>query len=218
MTMRPVALLAALSFAPAALAGERAAPSAEHPAASAETAEREWSFSAMASWYVVPHDTDFLMPIVTADRRWLHLEARYNYEARNTASAWIGYNLTAGEELVLELTPMLGGVFGDTHGIAPGYKASLSWRRLVLYSEGEYLIDTDDSANSFFYTWSELTFSPVEIFRFGLVIQRTKAYQTQFEIQRGLLAGISTDRFELTTYLFNLDGDPLFVLAGAVHF
>jgi hypothetical protein len=29
---------------------------------------------------------------------------------------------------------MLGGVFGDTTGIAPGYKGSLNWWKLELYS------------------------------------------------------------------------------------
>ena len=37
---------------------------------------------------------------------------------------------------------MIGGVFGDTTGIAPGYKGSLSWWKLELYSEGEYVFDT----------------------------------------------------------------------------
>ena len=46
---------------------------------------------------------------------------------------------------------MLGGVFGNTTGIAPGYKGSLSWWKLELYSEGEYVFDTGDSSDSFFY-------------------------------------------------------------------
>ena len=39
---------------------------------------------------------------------------------------------------------MLGGVFGDTTGIAPGYKGSLSWWKLELYSEGEYVFDAGE--------------------------------------------------------------------------
>ncbi len=209
----------AVALSPAAVgAQERPAPSAEQPQPEEQTAERAWSFSAAVYGYIVPHDSDFVLPIATADHRGLHLEARYNYEARNTGSAWIGYNFAFGEELTLELTPMLGGVFGNTDGIAPGYKASLGYRKFALYSEGEYLFDTADSANNFFYTWSELTYSPVDAFRFGLVIQRTKAYQTQFEIQRGLLAGFSARLVELTAYVLNLDGDPAFVLAAAVTF
>jgi hypothetical protein len=35
--------------------------------------------------------------------------------------AWIGYKFEAGDKLALEFTPAVGGVFGDTNGIAPGW-------------------------------------------------------------------------------------------------
>ncbi len=109
---------------------------------------------------------------------------------------------------------MLGGVFGDTRGIAPGYKGSLGWWKLELYSEGEYVVDVGDSSGNFFYNWSELTLSPVKWGRFGLVTQRTRAYQTDREIQRGLLLGVSYKHVDLATYLFNLDESHPTVVVG----
>ncbi len=165
-----------------------------------------------------PTTRNYVQPTFTADRGWLHLEARYNYEALDTGSAWVGYNFS-GETLAWEFTPMLGGVFGDTTGIAPGYKGSLGWRKLELYSEGEYVFDTGNSSDSFFYNWSELTLAPVEWFRFGLVTQRTRVYQTDRDIQRGLLAGFSFKKVSLTGYVFNPDDDkPTFVLAVGLTF
>jgi hypothetical protein len=38
---------------------------------------------------------------------------------------------------------MLGGVFGKTNGIAPGYSGTLDWWKLRLYSEGEYVFDAE---------------------------------------------------------------------------
>jgi hypothetical protein len=131
-----------------------------------ETEQRKWSFSASVYTYIVPDDADYAQPTVTADRGWLHLEARYNYEALKTGSAWAGYNFAGGEKLAWELTPMLGGVIGDTTGIAPGYKGSLSWWKLELYSEGN-TSSTPAIPPSFLYNWSELTLAPVEWFRFG---------------------------------------------------
>ena len=43
---------------------------------------------------------------------------------------------------------------GSAKGVAPGYKGSLGWRKLELYSEGEYVFDTGDRSASFFYSWS----------------------------------------------------------------
>jgi len=156
---------------------------------------------------------------MTADRGWLHLEARYNYEDLDTGSAWVGYNLGGGEKLAWEFAPMLGGVFGDTTGIAPGYKGSLSWWKLELYSEGEFVIDPGDSSGNFFYNWSELTLAPWDWFKVGMVTQRTRAYQTDRDIQRGFLVGLSYKELSFTTYVFNPDESrPTVVLAVGVNF
>lgn len=189
------------------------------PSALESEPEKKWSFSASAYAYFVPDSREYVQPTFTADRGWLHLEARYNYEDLETGSAWVGYNFGGGEKLAWEFTPMLGGVFGHTTGIAPGYKGSLSWWKLELYSEGEYVIDPGDSSGNFFYNWSELTLAPVEWFRFGLVTQRTRAYETDREIQRGLLAGFTYKQVDLTTYLFNLDeSKPTIVVALSLDF
>jgi hypothetical protein len=181
--------------------------------------EKAWSFSASGYTYFVPDDSNYLQPTVTADRGWLHLEARYNYEALDTGSAWVGYNFSGGEKLAWVLTPMIGGVFGDTAGIAPGYKGSLSWSKLEFYSEGEWVFDTGSVSDSFFYNWSELTFAPVESFKFGLVTQRTRAYKTDRDIQRGVLVGFSLGKVSLNGYALNPDEDkPTFVLAVGVTF
>jgi hypothetical protein len=179
----------------------------------------QWAFSLTASGYFVPDGRDYAQPTVTADRGWLHLEARFNYEALETGSAWLGYNFSLGDRLVLEATPMLGGVFGNTTGIAPGYTATLSWWKLELYTQGEYVFDTGDSSENFFYTWSELSLAPVAWFRFGLVVQRTKVYQTDLDLQRGLLVGCAWKQVNFTTYVFNPDQDrPLVVVTAGWSF
>jgi len=189
------------------------------PAFAKEADEKTWSFSASAYTYAVPDSRNYVQPTFTADRQGLHLEARYNYEDLDTGSVWVGYNFHFGEKLSLDFTPMLGGVFGDTTGIAPGYRGTMSWWKLILYSEGEYVFDTGDRSASFFYNWSELSFSPVEWFRFGLVAQRTRAYESDRDVQRGFLFGFSYRPADLTTYVFNPDKDkPTVVVAAGVNF
>jgi hypothetical protein len=112
---------------------------------------------------------------------------------------------------------MLGGVFGDTNGIAPGYKASLSWRMLEGYSEGEYVFDLGERTDSFFYNWSELALAPAEWIRGGIVTQRTRAYENDREIQRGLFAGTTYRNLDVTAYVFNPDDStPTVVVAVGV--
>ena len=190
--------------------------------ATATTPEGEndgWSFSASLYTFIVPDDTDYVSPIITADHGYLHLEARYNYEDLSTASAFIGCNFSFGDELSLELTPKIGVVGGQSDGVAPGYHLTVSYRKLELYSEGEYLFNTEESSDSFFYAWTELSYYPVDWFRFGLAVQRTRAYESDLDFQPGVLIGASWKMFDFTTYIFNLGFDePTVVLAMTVSF
>ena len=109
---------------------------------------------------------------------------------------------------------MVGGVFGNTTGVAPGYLFTLSYKKLSLYSEGEFVFDTKHSDSNFFYSWNEFTYSPTDWLRFGLAAQRTRAYQTPLDVQRGFFAGVSYKRVDFTTYVFNAGWtDPTVVLA-----
>jgi hypothetical protein len=154
-----------------------------------------------------------------ADRTWLHLEARYNYENQKTGSVWAGYNFHAGDKLALDFTPMVGGVFGRTTGFAPGYQGTLAYREIELYSQGEYVFDTGERSGSFFYTWSELTYSPAEWMRAGFVLERTKAYKSEFESQPGCLIGFTYNRYDFSVYVFNPGRtDPTVVLAMGLRF
>lgn len=211
------ALTAFLVLLAANAAGQASPDTPQDP--SPESTTNPWSFNASVYTYLIPDSENYANPNFTADRGWLHLEARYNYEAQKAGSLWVGRNFSFGDKLAFEVTPMVGGVFGDLNGIAPGYNLSLSYWKVELSSQTEYVFDLEDRSGNFFYTWSELTVSPVEWFRTGLVVQRTKAYETEFDIQRGLLAGISYKKIDFTGHVFNLGwADPTVVLAVGVNF
>jgi hypothetical protein len=212
------ATLLAATSAFAQTTGSQTATAAPQAAVQGD-AGRPWSFEVLVNTYLVPESSNFAQPIVTADRKWLHLETRYNYEAQKTGSFWAGVNFSGGDTVEWAITPMFGGVVGDTDGVAPGYRGSLTWRKLEFYSEGEWVFDAGDSTESFFYNWSELSWAPVEWFRFGLVTERTRAYQTDRDIQRGLLFGVSYKQLSFTTYVFNPDdAKPTWVLGAGISF
>ena len=212
-----LAALAAHAAAPPATAtGQVASAPAQ---ATGQGAAPTWSVSASVYTYLLPDEGNYAQPTLAADRDALHLEARYNYEALDTASAWAGYNFEGGQAITWAITPMLGGVFGDTTGIAPGYKGSLGWWKLELYSEGEYVFDTGESSDSFFYNWSELSIAPVEWLRAGVVTQRTRAYRSDRDIQRGLLVGVTYRQLDVTAYVLNPDeSTPTAVIALVLGF
>ena len=181
------------------------AAAAQQPAAGAPAAKEPaaWEFNASVYGYFPPDDHHYAQPTVTADRGALHLEVRYNYEGLKAGSAWVGWNVGTGEKLRLDATLMVGGVVGDTRGVAPGYELTLSYGRFELYSEGEYVFDTDDSANDFFYNWAQLGYSPLEWLSVGLASQRTRAYQTSLDVQRGFFVGFKHKSLSLNVFVFN---------------
>lgn len=189
------------------------------PATIAASYETAWSFYASSYSYIVPDGGSYWQPTVTADRGRLHLEARYNYEAFDTGSVWVGCKFSGGERLAWEITPMVAGVFGEVTGVAPGYKGSLTWRKLLFASEGEQVFDTGASSDSFSYTWSELTLGPVEWFRFGLAVQQTYAHETDSGSQGGPLVGFAYKNVDVSAYVFDLNQDKqTFVIAFGLRF
>jgi hypothetical protein len=209
-----------------ALAAARAAaaisPESEHgapaEAAGAGSSSRSWSFGAGAYLYLVEDDS-FLMPILTADRGSLHLEGRYQYEDVDSASVWVGWSFGTGSRLHLEVVPMVGLVLGNTNGVAPGLEATLSWKSLELYSESEYVFDAEGTEGDFFYNWSELTWRALPWLRLGLTGQRTRMYDSELAVDRGLFAAVAFGAVEISLYGFNLDGEnPFAVMALAVEF
>ena len=185
------------------------------PAAGAEPASvpvdapatKAWELSLAVTLYSVPDDRDYVQPTFAADHDWLHLEARYNYEDADTGSLWAGYNFSGGKEFTWQVTPMLGGVFGNTTGVAPGYEVTLNWWKLELCSEGEYVVDLGDESESFFYSWTELSVYPVEWFRVGLVGQRTRLYESGRDFEPGVLAGVSFENVDVTAYVVGVDDE-----------
>jgi hypothetical protein len=60
-------------------------------AGSAPTAQ-VWSCRLNATMNVLPSEPDYLQPTLAADRGSWHLEGRYNYEDRESASAFVGWS------------------------------------------------------------------------------------------------------------------------------
>ncbi len=179
------------------------AAQAQEPAVAAGEKTAAWECTASLYGYFPPEDLHYAQPTVVANHGALHLEARYNYEGLKSGSAWVGWNVGTGEELRLDATLMAGGVVGDTRGVAPGYELTLSYGRFELYSEGEYVFDTDDSADDFFYNWAQLGYSPLEGLTVGLVSQRTRTYHTGLDVQRGFFAGYAWKSLTLSVFVFN---------------
>jgi hypothetical protein len=180
---------------------------------SAETGP-ESSFDATAYYYAMRDQSDFASAVVAYNRDALHLEARYNYEERDAASAFIGWNFAGGGDLSYEVTPIVGLLFGSTHGVIPGVEASVAYGAFDASIEAEYVENTDEHGASYFYTWDELGWTPLHWLRVGLAGQRTRAIESSRELERGLFAQVMASKVHFGVYVFNPDLSSRYVVAA----
>jgi hypothetical protein len=213
--MRPHAALATI----AGLAVCQSLGATETSTPFAKKGDTKWEFSLSTFTFLAQHARDYANPNFTADRDWLHLEGRYNYEELKTGSVWLGWNFSTGKKLQFEVTPMLGGVFGDITGIAPGYTITIRYKPFEFSTQGEYFFDAGTSSGNFFYSWSELSASPADWLRLGIVVERTQASGFSSDVRRGPLVGFKYKEVDLTTYWLAPGSDEAtFVFAVTFNF
>ena len=196
-----------------ALAGVAAAGSALGADAGAQS-EPAWSGAVTGMYYAMRDQPDFGVGVASLDRGPLHLEARYNYEARDSGSAFVGWKFSGGDTVTYELTPIAGGLFGAARGAIPGLEASVAWREFDAYVEAEYVYDLDDSSASYFYSWTELGWKPVEWLRLGVVGQRTHTIDNGRDLQRGIFGQVVVGKATLGVYAFNPDTGSRYVIVS----
>lgn len=157
-------------------------------------------------------------PVYAADRNWLHMEARYNYEAKNTFSGWFGYNFTGGKKLNYIITPMVGGIAGEINGMAPGLEITLNYLGFSFFSESEYVFDFKDNLNNDYFIWTDLGYSPLKWLEIGLSMQRTRYVQTKVELQGGVFVGFTYKWFNLQGYLYKpADGSAYGIISFSAN-
>ena len=194
------------AFAMAAAVGATSALAAEdeHGGRRASPAAKpSWEFAITAYPTIVRGGENYTSAIAVADRGPLHLEARYNYESVGARSAFVGWTLSGGEGLTWEVTPLLGGAWGATQAFVPALEVSVAWKKIDIYVEAEYVDDSQQRTDSYFYAWSELGFRPAEWLRVGIAGQRTKTYSNERDIQRGPFAQITWGAVTIGGYWFN---------------
>jgi len=205
VALLPVALLAS-SVALAQTPGAVAQPPVPSPP--------KWSFNLVATGNFYPNQDDNVQPTLKADRGALHLEGRYNYEDLKSVSGFVGWNYKTGSRLTLALTPMFGAVVGNTDGPVPALEFTLGFGPLELYTESEYVINVDESSDSFYYHWSELSVSATRGLSLGVAIQRSRVVHSSRDLQRGPFAAFTAGRFEGDAYLLNPGSDDHYFIAA----
>lgn len=187
-------------------------PQPHEPAPQRSSPGEAWRYSLTLDGYFTKAGDAYAQPTLTADRKWLHLEGRYNYENFRVGSFWAGYNLAWGNKWHLQVTPMIGAVFGRAQGIAPGCEAEFGWKKLNASISNEYVFDTTSKSGNFYYVWNQVTYQPLKWFRFGYAGQRNRMFfERPLDHHEGFLLGVYHKQYQFTTYVLSPGASDAFV-------
>ena len=187
-----------------------------HAQTTGNSAANKWSGIASIYYYFIPGEKIPPTVTVAADHSSIHIESRYNYEDKNSLSAFVGWNFKKQyNKLDITVTPMAGILVGHTNGILPGLELNATYKRFTLYSENEYMLDFKGKENYFFYSWSELSAQIFKNTQAGVLAQSLRWYKTKFDIQRGIYAEYRIGSFTFDAYYFNLFTNSDFAIISA---
>lgn len=169
----------------------------------AAQADSQPPISGSAQVYVQLAEGEDPLPvgIVGVDARSWHFEGRYNYEDVETASVWLGWNLSYGSTVTLDLTPMAALVVGTVNGVAPGVELTLSWKELTFYDEMELVVPFNGDP-SYFVSWSTTTWRFSDVLQPGFTVQRFRVFEGEREVDWGLALASEFGRFSTGVYAF----------------
>jgi hypothetical protein len=159
--------------------------------------------------------SNLLMPVAHYKSRsnW-YAEARYNYDELNTVSLYAGRTFRVNRGLSYSITPMIGGMTGDANGGSLALNTEFDFRRFNFSSQSQYSVNADSRLNNFFYSWSELSYQPLDWLFAGVSIQNTQVYRVATIHEPGLLLGFSFNEIEIPIYSFNLLDKNRYIMVG----
>ena len=96
----------------------------------------------------------------------------------------------------------------------PGAEISVAYRSVDIYIEAEYVRDLHNQADSYFYSWNELGWRPVEWLRIGLVGQRSHTVQSDRDLQLGVFGQLNLRNFVLGVFAFNPDVSSRYMIVS----
>jgi|SRR6476620_6839219 len=172
----------------------------------ADSSTAPWQFSVSQYYYFDSYDNAFMFTGY-AEHKQLHLEARYNYEDRNTLSVFAGWAFEGGKKIQFNIKPMMGILAGNTKGFAPALETQITYKIFDFYAESEYVINVNgtnekENDNNYFYAWRELAVTSIPCLRTGITGQTTHLWNTKTSVQRGVFAEYSFWKLTTGFYYF----------------
>ena len=165
--------------------------------------------------YVGAGQAGALVPVAhfKTNSNW-YAEARYNYDELNTFSLYAGRTFSGERNLAYSITPMIGGMAGRSRGGSFALNTEFDFRGFNFSSQSQYSINADNRIYNYFFSWSELSYQPLQWLYAGVSLQNTQMYRSLSLNEPGILVGLSYKQWNLPVYSFNPFADERYFVVG----
>ena len=165
--------------------------------------------------YIRSREPFYVSPIVQyqSGSNW-YAEARYNYEDVHTYSLYGGRTFSNERTLSYSITPMAGIMWGKLRGGSAALNASVEYKKFYLSTQSQYSVSTQNLAESFFFSWSEAGYRPLDWLYTGLSLQHTKPRHANALVEPGFFACFSYHQWSVPVYCFLPPRESCFFVVG----
>jgi cell division protein FtsN len=132
-----------------------------------------------------------------------YAEGRYNYEALNSFSFYMGRTFSKESALSYSISPIAGAVMGDYNGGSFGVNISLGYKNFYFFSQPQYTFSLAGAYDNYIYSWTDLTYSPLNWLSVGVSLQHTKPYQAKSYMENGFVVEAAYKKFTFPIYIFS---------------
>jgi hypothetical protein len=109
---------------------------------------------------------------------------------------------------------MAGIMWGRLRGASVALNASLEYRKWYFSTQSQYSVSSRDCMESFFFSWSEAGYHPLNWLYTGLSLQHTKPWQATASIEPGVFICLAYRQWSLPVYCFLPSRQPCFFVVG----
>ena len=131
------------------------------------------------------------------------IEGRYNYEAVKTMSVNAGKTFSKKSVLSYSASPVVGAVLGNYQGGSVGVNSDADYKKYFFSTQIQYTFSVKDKTNNFFYSWTDLSYQPLENIFTGLSVQQTNLYKEQCKFEKGVFIKAAFHKWTVPLYVFS---------------
>ncbi len=143
-----------------------------------------------------------------------YAEGRYNYEADNTLSVYVGRTFQKESTISYAISTLAGIVAGQFNGGAIATNTDLQYRNFFLYLQSQYAFSIKDKGENYLYNWVDLGCNATPWLAVGLSMQLTNGYKTKAIVEKGFFITPSYGKWSFPIYIYNPGSAEVYNVVG----